>query len=146
MNFGNYIYSEILDNQYLKFLYTKLLKLYFNTHTKLIREQDLSQQEKIDLLRFADILSKSTEESKRDYHSNIAQSIVSMLNDIYIDDVVVRYVNGSVLSNVNNYLGLDKNFKDYFNRDFLEFLKSVLKGNHMLFLVMNLNILLVLKN
>lgn len=127
MNFGNYIYSEILDNQYLKFLYTKLLKLYFNTHTKLIREQELTKQEKIDLLRFADILSKSTEESKRDFHSNIAQSIVSMLNDIYVDDYVVRYVNGSVLSNVNNYLGLDKNFKEYFNRDFIEFFKECFK-------------------
>lgn len=127
MNFGNFIYCDILDNEYLKLLYKKLLKLYFNTQTHLIKTECLTEQEKIDLLRFADILSKSTEESKRDFHSNIAQSIVSMLNDVYIDDCVIKYVNGSVLSNVNNYLGLDKNFKDYFNRDFLDFFKECLE-------------------
>ncbi len=124
MELGNYIYGDILENEYLKLLYKKLISLYFKNIIKIISKETLSKKEKIDLLRFADILSKSTEESKRDTHNNIAQSIISMMNKLYFGDALVQYVNGSVLTNVNNYLGLDKNFSSYYNRDIVEFIKE----------------------
>lgn len=130
MELGNYIYGDILENEYLKLLYKKLIRLYFENIIKVVSKETLSKKEKLDLLRFADILSKSTEESKRDTHNNIAQSIISMLNKIYIGDELVRYVNGSVLTNVNNYLGLDKNFSGYYNRDIVEFIKEEVQRDY----------------
>lgn len=124
MELGNYIYSDILENEYLKLLYGKLISIYFQNIIKVIPKEALSKKEKTDLLKFADILSKSTEESKRDTHNNMAQSIISMMNKLYFGDALVQYVNGSILSNVNNYLGLDKNFSDYYNRDVLEFIRE----------------------
>ena len=124
MELGNYIYGDILENGYLKLLYKKLIHLYFENVIKVDSKESLSTKEKIDLLRFADILSKSTEDSKRDTHNNIAQSIISMMNKLYFGDELVQYVNGSVLTNVNNYLGLDKNFSGYYNRDVMEFIKE----------------------
>lgn len=127
MDLGNYIFSNILDNTYLKDLYRKLTTQYFLYTSKLCSIISLTEKEKIDLLRFADILSKSTELSKRDYHSNIAQSIVSMLNLLFPNDNLIEYVGGSVLSNVNNYLGLDKSFNNYYNRDLVDCIKECLQ-------------------
>lgn len=127
MNLGNYIFSNILDNQYLKNLYKKLTIQYFSNTSKIHSEISLTEKEKIDLLRFADILSKSTELSKRDYHNNIAQSIISMLNLLFPHDISIEYVGGSVLSHVNNYLGLDKNYNNYYNRDFIDYIKECLQ-------------------
>ena len=87
-------------------------------------ESRITEKEKIDLLRFADILSKSSIETKRDHHNNIAQSIASMLSNMYPDDETVNYYKGSILSSVNNYLGLDKNAPTYYNRNIVEFLKD----------------------
>lgn len=127
MDLGNYIFSNILDNTYLKDLYRKLTTQYFLYTSKLCSIISLTEKEKIDLLRFADILSKSTELSKRDYHSNIAQSIVSMLNLLFPNDNLIEYVGGSVLSNVNNYLDLDKSFNNYYNRDLVDCIKECLQ-------------------
>ena len=71
---GEYIYRDIEKNTYLIKLYTDLLKKYtasiFNIN---IEDEDICIK---DLLRFADILSKSTNIHKREFHKNIAQTIV----------------------------------------------------------------------
>lgn len=87
----------------------------------------LTVKEINDLLRFADILSKSLEGSNKDKANNISQSIVSMLHILHPENELVKYVCGSVLSNVNNYLGLDKNFERYHNRDLLECLHELIQ-------------------
>lgn len=127
MNLGDFIYGDLLKNSYLKILYKKLLESYYHFTTNLIETNALTDKEIIDLLRFADILSKSTEDSKRDDHNNLAQSIVSMLNRILPESPIIKHVSGSVLSNVNNYLGLDKNFPDYSCVDLLERVKECIK-------------------
>ena len=56
--FANALYNDILDNSYLRELYDKILRCYtlrlFQKGTELPTED-----EKLDALRFADILSKS---------------------------------------------------------------------------------------
>ena len=121
---GDLLFSDILSNQYLSVLYLKLIDGYFRKILLKDCETEITEKEKTDLLRFADILSKSTMETKRDNHNNIAQSIVSMLSSLFLGDDAVNYYKGSVLSNVNNYLGLDKNTPDYYSRDMVEFLKE----------------------
>ncbi len=127
MILGDFIYSDLLYNSYLKILYKKLLESYYNFTTNLIEINSLTDKEIVDLLRFADILSKSTEDSKRDEHNNLAQSIISMLNCLFPENPIIKHIAGSVLSNVNNYLGLDKNFPDYSCVDFLERVKEDIK-------------------
>ena len=57
------IYRDILDNDYLKELYDKILRCYtirrFGKRQDIPTETEKTETEKIDALRFADILSKS---------------------------------------------------------------------------------------
>lgn len=131
INIGDKLFSTILKNEYLLKLYTKLITIYSNNVLVQSPLIELSEIEKYDLLKFADILSKSTEDSRRAEHNNFAQSIVSMLNSVFPEDEMIKYYMGSVLSNVNNYYGLSKNLKDYINLDFVENLKeSIIKETY----------------
>lgn len=86
----------------------------------------LTEKQKMDALRFADILSKCTIEAKRDFLYNLAQHLVTMLNKIFPDDELVKYYLGAVLSNVNNYFGLQNNCSEYINDDIVECVKEFL--------------------
>lgn len=131
VEFGEYIYRDLEQNTYLIKLYTDLLKKYTSKIFNISNEdEDISIK---DLLRFADLLSKSTNNQKRDFHKNIAQTIVVLLNKIYPENEEIQKVLYSVLYTINNYRGI-KEEKFYYS-DLREFItkyieKSLYKINN----------------
>ena len=85
MELGEYIFGDLEKNAYLLKLYTNLLQVYairqFNIDKELVTE-DVNIK---DLLRFADLLSKSTNSKKEQFHKNIAQ------NTCYSNELVKKY-------------------------------------------------------
>mgnify|MGYP005796049511 FL=1 len=125
--FEEYLLKDILKNKYLNSLYNKLLKLYCMKLLKIKTKEGFTDKEKFDLLRFADIMSKSTNIKESSILHNNAQTIVVLLNIIYDnEDNVIQYYLGSVLSNLHNYMGLNFNNKEYRNSDFYEHFKELL--------------------
>ena len=111
---GDAIFPEILENSYLRSLYENLLFNYAVKTLSLakIPEKDLDIDS---LLCFADLLSKSTDSSKRNQHLNLAQEIASLLSDLYPNNQDVKYYLGSVLSSCGNYRGAGLKASDFKN-------------------------------
>ena len=123
---GDMLYNDIENNEYLHELYRRVVEEYSFSLFNENYITSLTEKQKMDALRFADILSKCTIEAKRDYLYNLAQHLVTMLNKIYPDDELVKYYLGAVLSNVNNYFGLQNNCSEYINDDIVECVKEFL--------------------
>ncbi len=125
MELGEYIYSDIEKNTYLISLYTNLIKKYainiFNV-TDIEKENSINIK---DLLRFADILSKSTNDLKKQKHNNIAQNIVVLLKELYPENEEIKKIYISVLSSIKNYRGIREN--SYFNSDVREFISQYIE-------------------
>lgn len=107
---GSAIFAEIENNDYLGKLYARLLKGY-GMHAFSI-DQDrqgalFTDKEKADILRFADILSKSNDLEKADSHKIWAQEIAILMNALYPDDALVKAYAGYVFSSVGNHKGLE---------------------------------------
>lgn len=119
MELGEYIFGDLEKNAYLLKLYTDLLKLYaikqFNIDKELVIE-DINIK---NLLRFADLLSKSTNSKKEQFHKNIAQNIVILLKKLYPDNTNITATFISVLNNINNYRNLGEEI--YYESDIREF-------------------------
>ena len=86
----------------------------------------------VDALRFADLLSKSTDPTKAELHKVWAQEIVALLNTLYPQSESVKFVMGSVLTNVCNYRGLSLHQNQYvpsntFEKAYEEYKKSILR-------------------
>lgn len=122
---GEYIYRDIEKNTYLIKLYTDLLKKY-TEYTFLINtgKDELNIK---DLLRFADLLSKSTNIQKEEYHKNIAQTVVVLLNKIYPDNQEIQKMLYSVLHTINNYRGIQND--NYYYSDIREFVSRYIEKN-----------------
>ena len=106
------VYSDILDNDYLQELYDRILQCY--TLRRFNKGQDLpNETEKIDALRFADILSKSAFREDSEVHKSLAQEIVTLLDYLFPDDEDVTFYAGSVLTNTANFRGRDILSPDY---------------------------------
>lgn len=107
---GESIYSKIDNNEYLNELYNKLLR---NYSRKIFRREieKFSADELNDLLRFADILSKSTDKHKKGDHKIWAQQIVALLDKLYPNNEFIELYKTSVLTVCNNFQGMknDKN-------------------------------------
>ena len=54
----------------------------------------------VDAFRFANLLSKSTDPAKAELYKVWAQEIVALLNTLYPQNKSVKFVMGSVLTNV----------------------------------------------
>lgn len=120
---GEYIYRDLEKNTYLIKLYTDLLKKYTQKNFKFFcTDDDLSIN---DLLRFADLLSKSTNLKKKDAHRNIAQNIVVLLNKLYPDNENIQKVLYSVLYTINNYRGIKE--EKYYYSDIREFVSKYIE-------------------
>lgn len=104
MNLGESIYSDLQKNEYLNELFCQILLVY--SDYVFGRNHNLKDINLSDLLRFADLLSKSVDKKNRDKHKNLSQELISLLLTLYPEDIRVRYVAGSVLSNINNLKGL----------------------------------------
>lgn len=115
---GDWLYLDIENNDYLKKLYNKLIVQY--TNKLQFKDFLLTDDEIKHLQRFADILSKSTDKTNSSFHKNIAQNIVCILEKMYYENIKNEIFMGSVLSNVNNYVGLAGKSKNYMNPDIVE--------------------------
>ena len=116
--FGEWLFADIHNNSYLNKLYIRLITQYTN---KLLNiSYQLSEKEITDMLSFADILSKSSDEKYMDLHKNISQNITTIIKKLYPDFPNLNYYIGSVLSNVNNYVGLNHQCPNYENSDLID--------------------------
>ena len=99
---GRYLYDNLKNNTYLRKLVKILLIQYayclFGVNWK------LTQKQKNDLLRFADLLSKSINESGAAKQRNLALRIIALLTKMYPQDPDVAIVNNEVLSSLKNFL------------------------------------------
>ena len=121
---GERLFGSLENNEYLHMLFKKIACNYVCLTLNDTCGVMLDEKEKLDALRFADILSKCTIDSKCDRYFNLVQNLVTMLNRIYSNDEMVEYCLGSVLSNINNYYGLKQNNADYVNNDIIECVKE----------------------
>ena len=130
-SFGDWIYEDIHQNEYLIKLYTKLIKQY--TYKLLCFTSKMENNEIIALLRFSDILSKSTNKTFSEYHKHVAQNITTILCKLYPNNKNIKVTMGSVLTNVNNYVGLLHQCPKYANNDIMEFfIEDFIKEEHRL--------------
>lgn len=98
------IYTDIEKNPYLLKLYSDLLKAY--TRKIFNRSNTKFEKKKLDdLLRFADILSKSTCQKHGGMHKVWSQQIVALLDKIN-PDYKIKFFKFSVLNACNNFQGI----------------------------------------
>ena len=95
------IYGDIMSDEYLLELYSDLLKAYtrklFNRTTEKFDNKRLN-----DLLRFADILSKSAETSQSGMHKIWSQQIIALLDKLYPNEYKIKFYKHSILLACNN--------------------------------------------
>lgn len=130
IHLGDAIYADIDSNEYLREIHDNLL---YNYAAKMLNIFDQTSRpvDKIDALRFADLLSKSTHSTNSDQHKMWAQEIITLLCNIYPDDPTVSYYAGSVLTSTGNYQGRNLVAKDYqsgavLDRMYAEYSKELL--------------------
>jgi hypothetical protein len=127
---GDAIFVDIDENPYLKELYDNLL---YNYSIELFslkkREKKFVNIE--DALRFADILSKSTDYNKADKHKIMAQEIVALLRTIEPEHPGVEFYLGSVLSNIGNYRGMARATPNYRHKSLLDWFYAEFSKNHL---------------
>lgn len=128
---GDGIFKDIESNEYLQEIYNAIL---FNYSLNLfgIPKKNPAEFSLVDALRFADLLSKSTDPTKSEQHKVWAQEIVALLNTLYPQNASVQFVMGSVLTNVCNYRGLSLHQNAFvpnntFEEAYEEYKKSILK-------------------
>lgn len=128
---GESIFKDIESNEYLQEIYNAIL---YNYSLNLfgIFKKDPVDFNLVDALRFADLLSKSTDPTRSELHKVWAQEIVALLNTLYPQNKSVKFIMGSVLTNVCNYRGLSLHQNKYvpnstFEKAYEEYKKSILK-------------------
>lgn len=128
---GDSIFKDIESNEYLQEIFNAILYNYsldlFN-----IKNKERAQFNLTDALRFADLLSKSTDPRKGEQHKVWAQEMVALLSTLYPENDSVKFVMGSVLTNICNYRGLTLHQNSFmpgntFEEAYEEYKKSVLK-------------------
>ena len=131
---GDSIFKDIEKNEYLQEIFNAILYNYslnlFCIQNKERRTLDIN-----DALRFADILSKSTDKTRSEIHKVWAQEIVALLCNLYPDNENIKFYLGSVLTNACNYRGLSLHPNNYepvdaFESFYEEYKKSLLKIPH----------------
>lgn len=120
---GEEIYRDIDKNEYLHDLYECVLLLYSH---KIFHDADVATEMRNidfpldDILRFADILSKSAGVAESERHKSWAQEIVALLTALLPDDPKVKHYTASVLATIGNYRGLQLIESGENNNSFLE--------------------------
>ena len=134
---GSVIFADIENNPYLNKLYSKILyrygmhKMRLRTGRQLDPAIMLSDDERNDALRFADLLSKSNHPEKAESHKLWAQEIVILLTELYPKNDTVKLVTGSVFLNTGNHQGMTiikSNFRGF---DILEQIYSDFRDNYL---------------
>lgn len=118
------IYTDIDKNEYLLELYSELLRAYtrklFNRSTPVFDDKKQS-----DLLRFADILSKSTCPNKAGMHKVWSQQIIALLDKLYPNDYKIGFYKYSILTACNNFQGIKHSKFTYSNTSVFDELVEV---------------------
>lgn len=131
---GSAIFTDIDSNPYLGKLYARLLKGYglsnFNLNQRSSTEL-FNAKEKTDILRFADILSKSNDPEKADAHKIWAQEIAILMHELYPHDSLINLYAGDVFSSVGNHKGLELVNKDYSEPHALEEIFAQFRGDYL---------------
>lgn len=131
---GSAIFTDIDSNSYLGKLYARLLKGYGLSLFNLNRRSSMdlfNAKEKTDILRFADILSKSNDPEKADAHKIWAQEIAILMHELYPQDSLVNLYAGNVFSSVGNHKGLELVNKDYSEPHALEKIFAQFRGDYL---------------
>lgn len=110
---GEAIFADIEDNEYLNELYEKILYNYALHLFQLEQCAKTKEFELIDALRFADLLSKSNHPERSTNHKMWAQEIVILLNELNVDNPLVKLYAGSVFSSAGNHQGLKQINAEY---------------------------------
>jgi len=110
---GEVIFAGIDRNPYLNELYNNIL---FNYALYLFGIEKVKPKPLniTDALKFADVLSKSTDDENSDRHKIWAQEIVALLKALYPDNYEIKDYLGAVLLNTENFLGLSKNVPGFY--------------------------------
>ena len=113
------IYSDIEKNSYLIELYSDLLKAY--TRKLFNRSNDTFDEKKLsDLLRFADILSKSNDPKNSGNHKVWSQQIIVLLDKLYPNDYKIKFYKFSILTACNNFQGIKNSNFNFENTSILD--------------------------
>ena len=92
--------KDILNNEYFKYLFEKISLLYAEGLFNFLNENNkLSHIEYTHLLRFADILSNSSDSKAR----NKSYQIIGILNDNYNQDPIYRTYSNAVFAKLGNF-------------------------------------------
>lgn len=130
---GELVFNSISENVYLNELYKKALLAYAQKTLDISTNKNgLSNTEIHDLLRFADLLSKSNHREMYEEHKMWAQEIIVLLSFLFPNNKDVKAFGGSVFSNTDNSRGLSilgTDFSDSFilSRVFQEYKKEYLR-------------------
>jgi superfamily II DNA/RNA helicase len=120
MTFGESVFDNIENNSYLRQLFDTAYSIYSFKLFGKTSPKSLTNKEKTDLLKFADLLSKSNLKEKAPEQQILAQEISAMMNEIYPNDKEVLFYLCSVLKSCQNYLGMTEETKKYLSTGFLE--------------------------
>ena len=106
---GKAIFANIGNNKYLGELYAKLLKCYGKKLFALNKGamSAFTTKEKVDILRFADLLSKSNDPKYSDRHKIWAQEIIILMGELYANDSIVKVYAGNVFSSIGNHKAIE---------------------------------------
>lgn len=130
VNLGQAIFANIENDEYLIALYEKLL---MNHGLQLLGEpvDDMGEAQIKDVLRFADLLSKSTHETRREYHQVWAQEIAILCHELYKEHSFCTPYLASIFQSVGNYQALstldNQELPDVFEQAFSAFQAEYLK-------------------
>ena len=120
MSFIQELVDCALKDDYLKKLVEKSEYIYGNYFLKKNNQNKLSEKEFLDVMRFADILSRDNNYDGR----NISYKIISVLYPFYKNDEHYKFIANSVLTKLGNFpsLNLIMNIDDSIKYDTLELL------------------------
>lgn len=130
---GAAIFADIENNEYLNKLHEKVLYNYALRLLQLKKKEPLpfDQKEKRDALRFADLLSKSNDPEKANEHKIWAQEIVILLNELYLEDQLIKLYAGDVFSSIGNHKGVEHINAEYQDITTLERLFSEFRDDYL---------------
>lgn len=119
INLGTAIFQDLHYNPYLNELYDNIL---YNYSTRMfgVRGNEPRHVDIEDAMRFADILSKSTDPQNADKHKIMAQEIMALLHKIEPEHPAVNFYLGSVLLSAGNFRGLAMVTPDHQSNTLLE--------------------------
>ena len=123
LTLGEELFNDIEQNEYLNELYNRILLAYGGllfSKNDVLNNEILSKKEKLDILKFADLLSKSNHPKLSGRHRVWSQEIISLMNEIYPSDELVKLYTQSVLSSCTNYYALEQKQIKPKNYDILE--------------------------